>query len=184
MSSELPAGSQHSPTLSSSQAAGAGVIAATIMLAVQLIWRNNWSTNGVVQAFPEFIVAAISRLTPLSIFGAATENYGSMAKKTLFVSVLIGVIAVGALGGRAARRLAIRFDRGFSGRLLGGMIVAAVFLLITGVIILPLAYLGLLASKSSYTNEILTQLFVTFGIYGLAWALLATPASVEKPAMA
>jgi DMSO/TMAO reductase YedYZ molybdopterin-dependent catalytic subunit len=183
MSSEFQAGSQHSPTLSSSQAAGAGAIAATIMLAVQLIWRNNWSTNGVVQAFPEFIVAAVSRLTPLSVFGAATENYGSMAKKTLFLSVLIGVIAVGALGGRAARRLSIQFDRGFWGRLLGGIIVAAVLLLITGVIILPIAYLGLFASKSSYTNEILTQLFVTFGIYGLAWALLATPAAVEKPAM-
>ena len=67
---------------------------------------------------------------------------------------------------------AIRFDRGFWGRLLGGIIVAAVFLLVTGVIILPIAYLGLFASKSSYTNEILTQLFVTFGIYGLAWACL------------
>src|SRR5215207_464346 len=99
MSSESPAGSKHSPTLSSSQAAGAGAIGATMMLAVQLIWRNNWSTNGVVQAFPEFIVAAISRLTPLSIFGAATENYGSMAKKTLLAAVLVGIVAIGFRSG-------------------------------------------------------------------------------------
>src|SRR6478735_10570702 len=154
MSSASPAGSQHSPTLSSSQADIAGAIAATIMLAVQLIWRNNWSTNGVVQAFPEFIVAAISRLTPLSMFGAATENYGSMAKKSLFVAVLLGVIAVGALGGRAARRLSFRFERGFWGRLASGLIVAAAFLLVTGLVILPIAYLGVFAAKSSYTSDI------------------------------
>ena len=172
-----------SPTLTSTQAASAGAIAAAIMLAVQLIWRNGWSTNGVVQAFPEFIVAAISRLTPLSVFGAATENYGGMAKKSLFVAVLLGVIAVGALGGRAARLLSLRFEPGFRGRLASGLIVAAAFLLVTGLVILPIAYLGVFAGKSSYTSDILVQLFVTFAIYAVAWALLATPVPQEQSSM-
>src|SRR5918995_576615 len=60
------------------------------------------------------------RLTPLSIFGAATENYGSLAKKSLFVAVLIGVVAVGFQAGNVADRINRRFDRGFAGRLAAG----------------------------------------------------------------
>ena len=74
-----------------------GALAAAIMLATQIIWRLNWSKNGVVQSFPELVSAAISRLTPLSVFGAATENYGSWAKRSLFLTVLIGVIVIPGL---------------------------------------------------------------------------------------
>lgn len=153
----------------------AGLLATLIMLATQLIWRLNWSTDGVVQAFPEFVVAAISRLTPLSVFGSATENYGSAAKKTLFAVVILGIVAIGFRGGQIAGALAKRLGGGFLGRVVAGTIVAAGLLAVTGFVILPIAHLGVFATNSSHTGEILTQLIVTFALYGLAWAALATP---------
>lgn len=157
----------------------AGLLAALAMLAVQLIWRLNWSHNGVVQAFPEFVVAAISRLTPLSIFGAATENYGSLAKKTLFASVLIGIIAVGFQAGSIAGRLSNRIDRGATGRFAAGLTVAAALWLATLVVIMPVAHLGAFASKSSYQNDILVQLSITFALFGLLWAVFTSPQLAE-----
>lgn len=153
----------------------AGALATLIMLAVQLIWRLNWSHNGVVQAFPEFIVAAVSRLTPLSVFGAATENYGSSAKKTLFLVVLIFIVSVGFRGGLVAGWLSRKFGRGGAGRTLAGLTVAAALLLFTLVVVLPIAHLGAFASGSSYTATIITQLAVTFALYGLAWAFFSRP---------
>ncbi|MCC6792199.1 MAG: hypothetical protein IT336_10950, partial [Thermomicrobiales bacterium] len=121
------------------QTGRAGILAALVMLAVQLIWRLNWSENGVVQAFPEFVVAAISRLTPLSVFGAATENYGSLAKKTLFASVLLGIVAVGFRSGLIAGWLARRLDRGGFGRLVAGLAVAVALWLVTLLVVMPIA---------------------------------------------
>jgi len=158
------------------RAGQAGLLAALLMLAVQLVWRLNWSQNGVVQAFPEFIVAAISRLTPLSIFGAATENYGGNAKKTLFVAVLFGIVAVGYQAGRVAGWLSRRIDRGAGGRFAAGFAVAGALLLFTLAVVMPIAHLGFFASDSSYTNDILVQLVVTFALFAVAWALLAAPA--------
>lgn len=163
------------------QAGRAGTLAALIMLAVQLIWRLNWSENGVVQAFPEFVVAAISRLTPLSVFGAATENYGSMAKKTLFAAVLIGIVAVGFRAGAVAGWLGRRIDRGAPGRLGAGLVVAATLWLVTMIVILPIAHLGFFASKSSYTGDIRTQLTVTFALFGVLWAVFSAPRLAEQP---
>lgn len=154
----------------------AGFVAALVMLAVQLVWRLGWSENGVVQAFPEFVVAAIARLTPLAIFGAATENYGGLAKKTLLFAVLLGIAAVGYQGGKIAARLTSRTGSGFGGRLLAGGIVAGGLLLFTGLVILPIAYLGAFARDSSYTSDILIQLVVTAGIYALTWAVFTSPA--------
>ncbi|HKG26331.1 MAG TPA: molybdopterin-dependent oxidoreductase, partial [Thermomicrobiales bacterium] len=158
------------------RAGQAGLLAALLMLAVQLVWRLNWSQNGVVQAFPEFIVAAISRLTPLSIFGAATENYGGNAKKTLFVAVLFGIVAVGYQAGRVAGWLSRRIDRGAGGRFAAGFAVAGALLLFTLAVVMPIAHLGFFASDSSYTNDILVQSVVTFALFAVAWALLAAPA--------
>lgn len=153
------------------------------MLAVQLLWRLNWSDNGVVQAFPEFIVAAISRLTPISWFGTATENYGSLAKKSLFVSVIIGILVVGYYGGIAAASLSRRMNRGWIGRLVAGLAVSGVFLLFTLVVVMPIAHLGFFATKSSYTSDILIQLFITFALYGIVWAIAWSfdRAPAEKP---
>jgi DMSO/TMAO reductase YedYZ molybdopterin-dependent catalytic subunit len=167
--------------ISASRAGRAGVTAAGVMLAVQLIWRLNWSDNGVVQAFPEFIAAAISRLTPLSIFGAATENYGSLAKKSLFVAVLVGVLLVGYQTGRTAGRMSNQIGPGFRSRLLSGMIVAGFLWLVTNLLILPIAHLGAFASQSSYTNDILIQLALTFALFAVVWACLTAPVLQEAP---
>src|SRR5687767_1948500 len=86
------------------QAGRAGFVAALIMLGVQLLWRNEWSQGGMIHSFPEFIVAAVARLTPVSLFGAITENFDSLAKKSLFVAVLAAVAAVGYGAGMAAER--------------------------------------------------------------------------------
>ena len=153
----------------------AGFAASLIMLAVQMVWRLNWSQNGAVQAFPEFVVAAVSRLTPLSVFGAATENYGGNAKKALFITILVVIAAVGYRAGDAAGWFSNRIGRGALARLASGLIVAAILWLFTTVVILPIAHLGAFASKSSYTNDILTQLTVTFAIFGAAWALFTWP---------
>jgi DMSO/TMAO reductase YedYZ molybdopterin-dependent catalytic subunit len=169
---------QHGDT--AEHAGRAGLLAALVMLAVQLIWRLNWSQDGVVQAFPEFIVAAISRLTPISVFGAATENYGSLAKKTLFASVLIGIVAVGFRSGSIAGWLSNRLGRGGAGRIVAGFAVAAALWLVTMLVIMPIAHLGVFATKSSYTSDILVQLSVTFALFGALWALLATPALAES----
>ncbi len=160
----------------------AGLLAALVMLAVQLIWRLNWSHNGVVQAFPEFVVAAISRLTPLSVFGAATENYGSLAKKMLFASVLLGIAGVGFRSGSVAGWLSNRIDRGAAGRFISGLVVAATLWLVTLVGIMPIAHLGLFATGSSYTNDILFQLTITFALFGLLWAAFASPELAESDA--
>jgi len=138
------------------------------MLAVQLLWRLN---GGNVPAFPEIIVAAIARLTPLEFFGAATENYGSLAKKSLFVAVLLGIVAVGAAGGGWAGRLSR--GAGFGRRLVAGGIVALALFLVTNLVILPIGYYGIFAVDSSRTVSILTQLTLTFALYAVAWAVFA-----------
>ncbi len=159
----------------------AGFLAAVIMVAAQLIWRLGWSHNGAVQAFPEFVVAAVSRLTPLSVFGAATETYGSNAKKALLIVVVLGIGAVGMWGGRAAGVLARRTGTSFGGRLAAGAIVAIALLLFTSVVVLPLAHLGMFARQSVYTDTILIQLILTFGLYALAWAVFTDEVFESEP---
>ena len=171
-SSPRPAVAEH--------AGRAGLLASLVMLAAQLIWRLNWSKDGVVQAFPEFIVAAISRLTPLSVFGAATENYGSLAKKSLFAAVLLGIVAVGFRSGLAAGWLSRRVGLGAVGRVIAGLLVAAALLLVTLVVVMPIAHLGLFARDSSYTSDILTQLVTTFALFGVLWAIFAAPRLSES----
>jgi hypothetical protein len=163
------------------KAGQAGFLAAVIMVAVQLLWRLNWSHNGVVQAFPEFVVAAASRLTPLSIFGAATENYGSLAKKTLLVTVVLVITGVGMWGGRVAGRLTRRTGTTFAGRLAAGGIVATALFLFTGLVILPIAHLGAFARDSSYTNDILLQLIATAAIYAVVWAFFTAEEFEAQP---
>jgi len=175
----------HAPTVHTEvdpgidKAGRAGLLAALIMLAVQLIWRLNWSQDGVVQAFPEFIAAALARLTPLAVFGSATENYGSLAKKTLLAAVLIGIVAVGYRAGDLAGSLSKRIGRGGTGRLAAGLLVAVMLWLVTMLLILPIAHLGAFANRSSYTNDILTQLTVTFVVFWVLWAIFSSPAKQD-----
>ncbi len=157
----------------SARAGIAGALAAIVMLAVQLIWRLTGGSDGTVPSLPEVIVAAMARLTPLSVFGAATENFGSLAKKTLFVSVLIGIIAVGALAGNWAGRLARRLPPGLGIQMLTGLLVAAGLFLFTMLVVAPVAHLGAFADGSRQATAIQFQLGLTFALFGLAWAWFA-----------
>lgn len=174
----MPRAGSRRTTLTSTTASEAGVLAAMLMLAVQLFWRLNQGGDGVVPAFPEFIVTAIARLTPMEVFGAATENYGSLAKKTLFVAVLLGVIAIGAAAGAMAGR--ISRDGGLGRRLLGIGAVTAGLYLVTGLVILPIAYLGAFGVDSSHTGEIQTQLLLTFALFAVAWVALSALLAADR----
>jgi DMSO/TMAO reductase YedYZ molybdopterin-dependent catalytic subunit len=144
-----------------------------VMVAVQLLWRTLDSKDNVVQAFPEFIAAAISRLTPISWFGTATENYGDLAKRSLLTGCVIGVVVVGVFAGRAAYALTREREPGFGKRLVGGLIVSAALLAVTLLVIMPIANLGIAARDSSFTGTILTQLVLTFALWGVLFALLS-----------
>jgi DMSO/TMAO reductase YedYZ molybdopterin-dependent catalytic subunit len=161
------------------RASGAGLIAAMVMVAVQLAWRVLDSKDNVVQAFPEFIAAAIARMTPLSMFGTVTESYGSLAKRSLLTACIIGVVAIGPLAGRWAFALTRDRAPSFGRRLIAGLVVAAGLLAVTFVIILPIANLGIAARESSYTNEILTQLFLTFALWAVLFAVLSAKPEVQ-----
>ncbi|MDP9370027.1 MAG: molybdopterin-dependent oxidoreductase, partial [Chloroflexota bacterium] len=139
---------------------------------------------GVVPAFPETVLAAIARLTPLSVFGAATENYGGLAKKATFVAVLVGIAAVGYGAGVLAGRLSRRTGPGLAGRLLAAGTVAGGLLLFALLVVLPIANLGAFASKSTHTVALLTQFLVTFALFGITWALFADPVPGLVPAHA
>ena len=161
------------------RAAGAGLIAAAVMVAVQLVWRVLDSENNVVQAFPEFIATAIARLTPLETFGTVTETYGSLAKKSLLTACVIGVVAVGALAGNRALAFAGGSRATAGRRLIGGLIVAALLLAFTLAVVLPVANLGFAASDSSYRSEILTQLVLTFALWAVLWTVLSANPAAE-----
>ncbi len=169
-----------SPSRQIDYAGQAGFLAAIAMVAVQLIWRLGWSRDGVVQAFPEFVVAAISRLTPISLFGAATETYGSLAKKCAAGRGSTGHCTVGMWA--AARPADWPGDSAaVRRRLAAAAIVAGALLLVTLVGILPLANLGYFARHSSDANAILVRLVVTFGLYALLWAVFTDEIFEPEP---
>lgn len=155
------------------RAGAAGVLAALAMLALQLAWRLTISPPG-VPSFPEIVVAAVARLTPLALFGWATENFGPLAKNSLFVLTLLGTLAVGGWAGRTAWRWAAsgRFGRGDGATLKAGLAVAGVLLAAVLLVVAPLARLGFFAAASGVTGQILLQLAVSFALFGLAWAWL------------
>ena len=157
----------------------AGAVAALAMLAAQLLWRVIANDDGVVQSFPELIATAISRLTPLSVFGEVTETYGSLAKRTLLVVVCLGVVAIGARTGGAVGRASA--GASFPRRLLVSLTAGALLLLATLVVILPVANLGFFALESSYTADILTQLAATFALWSVAWTVLTMTAPARAP---
>lgn len=147
-----------------------GLIAALAMLFAQLLWRLVWSPAG-VPSFPEILVTVVARLTPYQIFGAATENLGSLAKRSLFVAIVVGILWLGAAVGSSAARLV----RQTNGRLNPVTVATGwTFLLwlVTTFLLFPIANLGMFALNSSHTADILIQTTVTFAIYGLLWAVL------------
>ena len=162
------------------RAGRAGVVAALAMVFVQLLWRLAAGADG-APSFPETIVAAVARLTPLGLFGWATENLGSLAQNGLFVATLIGILVVGHEAGALAGRWAWteRWGGGERGRWLAGAMVAGMLLLVAVGVVLPLGGYGLFGSESRYAASILLQSVVTFGLWALLWPVLAGAAPAE-----
>jgi DMSO/TMAO reductase YedYZ molybdopterin-dependent catalytic subunit len=153
-----------------------------VMVAVQLGWRVLFSENNVVQAFPEFIATAIARLTPIEFFGTVTETYGSLAKRSLLVACVIGIVAIGPIAGQRALMFTGKSFPSLGRRLFAGLTVAAALLLIVMLVILPIANLGMFASDSSYQSDILLQLTVTFALWAVLWAFLSHDGRNEETA--
>ena len=172
---------QTPPRVVVARAGQAGALAAVAMLAVQLLWRLTWSPTG-VQAFPESVLAAVARLTPLSVFGSTTENYGSLAKKTLFVAVLFGIVAVGSYAGGWAGRLAVRRRNDLAARLLAGGAVAAGLMLFTGLAVHPIAHLGPFGADTRNPGALQAPLIAGFVVFAVVWAILAEPMAVAARA--
>ncbi|MCC6314176.1 MAG: molybdopterin-dependent oxidoreductase [Thermomicrobiales bacterium] len=158
-------------------AARAGVVAALAMLFAQLLWRL--LGNSGAPSFPETIVAAISRLTPLGVFGWATESFGGLAKDALFVVALLGMLAVGRAAGAWAGRMALADRPG--GRWPAGFAIAALLLLAALVVIMPLAHFGIFATDSRYGGAIVLQTAITFALWALVWGWVAGPIPARRP---
>src|SRR5918994_4155557 len=156
----------------------AGAMAAIVMLVAQLVWRLEWAAPG-VPAFPEIIVSAVARLTPLDLFGTITESVGSLAKNPLFVAVLIGIVGVGSSTGILVERFARRHPS--AGTTFGlALAAAAVFWLFSAILVFPVAHLGIFALSSSFTTSILTQTVITFVLFGVLLGTLLTRARAGK----
>src|SRR4030095_1590170 len=113
----------------------AGMLAALLALFLDLLWRATIAPPG-VPSLPESVVAAVARLTPTSLFGWATENFGSLAQNTLWTIVLLGTVILGYGAGYAATRWA---GAGLGQRLKVSAAIAVILFLVITVIILPIA---------------------------------------------
>lgn len=165
------------------QAARAGALAALAMLFGQLAIRLAVGGQG-APSFPETVVAAVARLTPLGLFGWATETFGSLAQNTLFVAVLVGIVAAGYGAGAVAGRWAWegRWGSGSGRRWAAGAAVAALLLLVALGAVLPLGNYGPFGLGSRHAAALLVQFVATFALWALLWPLLAGPLPFERPA--
>ncbi len=152
------------------RAGQAGAIAAIVMLLAQLLWRLEWSAAG-VPSYPEIIVTAVARLTPLDLFGTITESVGSLAKNSLFVAVLVGIVGAGSSIGILVHRLTERRP-GRAAALSTAIAASAGLWLLSATLIFPVAHLGPFAAKSSHMRWILTETGVTFALFGLVLGTL------------
>jgi DMSO/TMAO reductase YedYZ molybdopterin-dependent catalytic subunit len=151
----------------------AGMLAALLALFLDLLWRANIAPAG-VPSLPESVVAAVARLTPTSLFGWATENFGSLAQNTLWVIVLIGTVLLGYGAGYLASRSA---GADFAQRLKVSAGIAVVLFLIIVAIILPIAREGFLGSANPNQGLLLAQAVLFVAIWAVAWAVLAPDAA-------
>ena len=147
------------------------------MLFVDLLWR---ATLGAASApsLPETVVAAVARLTPVPIFGWATETFGSLAQNTLFAAVLIGFVLAGYWAGQMVESFT-RTREGGTASLPITLGVAAVLFLVLAAGVFPLAREGMFALESQFTFALLAQAF----LFCLSWALVLT-ALTREPAAA
>src|SRR4051794_39927157 len=150
----------------------AGMLAALLALFLDLLWRATVAPPG-VPSLPESVVAAVARLTPTSLFGWATENFGSLAQNTLWAIVLIGTVLLGYGAGYLASRTA---GAGFTQRLKVSAAIALVLFLAIVAIILPIAREGFLGAANPNQGLLLLQALLFVAIWALAWAALAPEA--------
>jgi DMSO/TMAO reductase YedYZ molybdopterin-dependent catalytic subunit len=157
-----------------------GALAALLALFLDLLWRATIAPAG-IPAVPELVVAAVARLTPTSIFGWATENFGSLAQNTLFTAVLIGIVLVGYWAGQAAGALADRgrLAAGTRGHVLAAAIVGVVLFLFIAGAAMPIAREGFFGAGSAYQAALLGQAMLFAAVWTVAWsALTVTPGTV------
>ena len=158
----------------------AGAIAAIVMLLAQILWRLEWSAAG-VPSYPEIIVIAVARLTPLNLFGTITESVGSLAKNSLFVAVLVGIVGAGSSISILVHHLT---ERRPGHAALSTAIAASVGLwLLSVTVIFPVAHLGPFAVKSSRMRPILIETGVTFALFGLVLGALLTRGRASSPVL-
>src|SRR4051812_5020855 len=147
----------------------AGLLAALLALFLDLLWRATVASAG-VPSLPESVVAAVARLTPTSLFGWATENFGSLAQNTLWAIVLIGTALLGYGAGYLASRSA---GTNFEQRLKVGAAIAVILFLVIAAVILPIAREGFFGAANPNQALLLAQAVVFVAIWVLAWATLA-----------
>ncbi len=143
----------------------AGALATLLVLFVDLLWRATVGTAS-GPSLPETVVAAIARLTPVAIFGWATETFGSLAQNTLFAAVLVGFVLAGYWAGQLVETLS-RTRGGEPSRQVISLGVAAVLFLVLTAGVFPLAREGMFALGSQSRFALLAQAF----LFCLGWAL-------------
>ncbi len=147
----------------------AGMLAVLLALFLDLLWRATIAPPG-VPSLPESVVAAVARLTPTSLFGWATENFGSLAQNTLWAIVLIGTVLLGYGAGYVASRSA---GSDFMQRLKVSAAIAVILFLVIAAVILPIAREGFFGSANPNQALLLAQAVIFVAIWALAWAALA-----------
>ena len=151
----------------------AGALATLLMLFLDLLWRATVGASG-APSLPETVVAAVARLTPVAIFGWATETFGSLAQNTLFATVLVGFVLAGYWAGQLVDTLTTAQKGEPSRATLSYGVAAALFLvLVAGVF--PLAREGMFALESQFTLALLAQAF----LFCIGWALAFNVLSPE-----
>jgi DMSO/TMAO reductase YedYZ molybdopterin-dependent catalytic subunit len=162
----------------------AGALAALLALFLDLLWRALAAPAG-VPSLPESVVAAVARLTPTSLFGWATENFGSTAQNSLWALVLLGIVGAGYWVGQVAGAFIDASGSGQSSarRGLVAVVMAAMLFLVVTVIILPIAREGLFGASSPHQALLLAQAALLAGGWALAWLALSST-SAAAPSVA
>ncbi|MCA9877773.1 MAG: molybdopterin-dependent oxidoreductase [Thermomicrobiales bacterium] len=166
---------------SSSSARGlgqAGALAALVVLFLDLLWRATAGASG-APSLPETVVAAVARLTPVPLFGWATETFGSLAQNTLFAAVLVGFVLAGYWAGCLVDTLG-SMRGGATSRFGLALSVAGLLFLVLTAGVFPLAREGMFAVASQHQVALLAQA----ALFCLGWALTLTAATRDTAVVA
>jgi DMSO/TMAO reductase YedYZ molybdopterin-dependent catalytic subunit len=156
-----------------------GALAALLALFLDLLWRSTAAPAG-APSLPDTVVAAIARLTPVALFGWATETFGSLAQNTLFALVLVGFVAAGYAGGI----LAGRAGAGLRARAIAAGGVGVLLFLALTLVVFPLAREGFFAAGSAFQELLLAQAVLVPAIWALTWVGLQSAAAAAAARVA